>query len=103
MRVTWITDEEAPSTVDYGTSSGQYSSSATGSSSTYSFVFFYKSGYIHDVVIGPLTPNTVYYYRCSSNAAREFSFKTPPQQLPIKLVVVGEIVFLFLLNSMHIY
>lgn len=90
MRVTWITDDgDAPSTVDYGTSSGQYPYSASGSSSKYSFML-YKSGFIHDVVIGPLTPSTVYFYRCSSNPAREFSFKTPPQQLPIKLAVIGK-------------
>ncbi|KAG1369667.1 Purple acid phosphatase 18 [Cocos nucifera] len=90
MRVTWITDDDAPSTVEYGTSSGQYPYSATGSSSTYSYLL-YRSGHIHDVVIGPLNPNTVYYYRCSSNPAREFSLKTPPLNLPLKFAVIGDL------------
>lgn len=94
IRVTWITDDDdALSTVDFGTSSGQYPFSATGSSSTYSYLL-YRSGHIHDVVIGPLDPNTVYYYRCSSNPAREFSFKTPPPNLPMKFAVVGMLISL---------
>ncbi|XP_020253261.1 probable purple acid phosphatase 20 [Asparagus officinalis] len=90
MRVTWITDADAPSTVEYGTSSGQYPFSASGSASKYSYML-YESGLIHDVVVGPLTPSTVYYYRCSSNPAREFSFKTPPSKLPINFAVTGDL------------
>ncbi|KAG6479169.1 probable purple acid phosphatase 20 [Zingiber officinale] len=90
MRVTWITDDDGPSVVDYGTSSGQYSHSAAGSASSYSYLL-YRSGQIHDVVIGPLSPSTVYYYRCGSNPAREFSFKTPPSSFPLKFVVVGDL------------
>lgn len=89
MRVTWITDDDGPSVVDYGTSSGRYSHSAVGSASSYSYLL-YRSGQIHDVVIGPLSPSTVYYYRCGSNPAREFSFKTPPSSFPLNFVVVGE-------------
>ena len=88
MRVTWITDDNSPSTVEYGTSSGVYPFSASGSSSSYSYVL-YNSGQIHDVVIGPLKPETVYYYRCGNNPSREFSFKTPPAQLPIKFAIAG--------------
>ncbi|KAJ0976740.1 hypothetical protein J5N97_012214 [Dioscorea zingiberensis] len=62
MRITWITENEAPSRVDYGTSSRKYTSSSTGSASSYSFML-YTSGHIHDVTIGPLNPSTVYYYR----------------------------------------
>ncbi|XP_020244976.1 probable purple acid phosphatase 20 [Asparagus officinalis] len=90
MRVTWITDDDAPSTVEYGTVSGEYPFSASGSASSYSYVM-YNSGQIHDVVIGPLQPDTVYYYRCGSNPAREFSFKTPPPVLPIKFAIVGDL------------
>jgi hypothetical protein len=88
MRISWITDRSTPATVDYGTSPGVYSLSATGSTSSYSYVM-YKSGEIHEVVIGPLNPNSVYYYRCGSNPSREFSFKTPPAQFPIKFAVAG--------------
>ncbi|XP_077235805.1 purple acid phosphatases superfamily protein [Tasmannia lanceolata] len=90
MRISWITDDDSPATVDYGTSTGVYTSSATGSTDSYSYLL-YKSGQIHDVVIGPLQPNSVYYYRCGSNNTPEFSFKTPPAQLPIKFVVVGDL------------
>ncbi|XP_062168219.1 probable purple acid phosphatase 20 isoform X2 [Alnus glutinosa] len=90
MRISWITDSSTPATVDYGTSPGVYSLSATGSTSSYSYLM-YKSGEIHEVVIGPLNPNSVYYYRCGSNPSREFSFKTPPAQFPIKFAVVGDL------------
>ncbi|CAL4982390.1 unnamed protein product [Urochloa decumbens] len=90
MRVTWITSDDAPATVEYGTTSGQYPFSSTGNTTTYSFVL-YKSGNIHDAVIGPLQPSTTYYYRCSSNPSREFSFRTPPATLPFKFVIVGDL------------
>uniref|UniRef100_K3Y7X5 Purple acid phosphatase n=1 Tax=Setaria italica TaxID=4555 RepID=K3Y7X5_SETIT len=89
MRVTWITQDDAPAIVEYGTTSGSYPLSATGSTTTYSYVL-YHSGKIHDAVIGPLQPSTTYYYRCSSNPSREFSFRTPPATLPFKFVVVGD-------------
>nr|AGL44399.1 calcineurin-like phosphoesterase [Manihot esculenta] len=90
MRISWITDDPTPSIVDYGTSPGVYSSSANGTSSSYRYIT-YNSGEIHNVVIGPLNPNTVYYYRCSSNSARQFSFKTPPAQLPVKFAIAGDL------------
>ncbi|KAK8600473.1 hypothetical protein V6N13_059748 [Hibiscus sabdariffa] len=90
MRISWITQSSAPAVVDYGTSPKAYTSSVTGTSSSYRYLL-YKSGQIHDVVIGPLNPNTVYYYRCSSDSTREFSFKTAPAQLPIKFAVVGDL------------
>ncbi|KAK8632475.1 hypothetical protein V6N13_072866 [Hibiscus sabdariffa] len=90
MRISWITESSAPAVVEYGTSPNNYTNSATGTSSSYSFLL-YKSGQINDVVIGPLNPNTVYYYRCSSDSTREFSFKTPPAQLPITFAVVGDL------------
>ncbi|KAI3894435.1 hypothetical protein MKX03_003840 [Papaver bracteatum] len=91
MRITWITeDHDTPATVNYGTTEGNYDLSATGTVSKYKYMV-YNSGEIHDVVIGPLKPDTVYYYRCGSDADREFSFKTPPFQYPIKFVVVGDL------------
>ncbi|OMO82165.1 hypothetical protein CCACVL1_12050 [Corchorus capsularis] len=91
MRITWITETSAPSIVEYGTSPGHYPTSATGTSSSYKYLAVYRSGEIHDVVIGPLNPNTVYYYRCSSDSIREFSLKTPPAHLPIKFAIVGDL------------
>ncbi|CAN1772068.1 Probable purple acid phosphatase 20 [Linum perenne] len=90
MRISWITKDQTPATVDYGTSSGSYVSSATGSTNSYTYTL-YKSGQINDVVIGPLKPNTVYYYRCGQNSDREFSFKTAPASFPIKFAVVGDL------------
>ncbi|CAM0950244.1 unnamed protein product [Alopecurus aequalis] len=90
MRVTWITDDDAPATVEYGTVSGQYPFSATGNTTTYSYVM-YHSGNIHDAVVGPLKPSTTYYYRCSSDLSREFSFRTPPSGLPINFVIAGDL------------
>ncbi|KAK6942613.1 Purple acid phosphatase, N-terminal [Dillenia turbinata] len=88
MRVSWITEDDVTPTVKYGTSSGNYESSATGTTSSYTYLM-YKSGKIHDVVIGPLNPDTTYYYVCGADSTQEFSFKTTPSQLPIKFAVVG--------------
>ncbi|KAK9755639.1 hypothetical protein RND81_01G040200 [Saponaria officinalis] len=90
MRISWVTEEEAPSKVEYGTTSGVYDSSAEGSASSYRYIC-YKSGQIHEVVIGPLKPNTNYYYRCGGYASREFNLKTTPSQLPIKFAIIGDL------------
>ncbi|XP_068661549.1 purple acid phosphatase 22-like [Aristolochia californica] len=90
MKISWITDDKSVSSlVEYGTSPGSYESSATGEQTSYHF-FFYTSGHIHNVKIGPLTPNTVYYYRCGG-IDEEFSFKTTPETFPIEFVVVGDL------------
>lgn len=90
IRISWITDDPSPSTVEYGTSSGVYGFSANGSTKSYTYVT-YDSGEIHDVVIGPLKPNTEYYYRCGSDSSPEFNLKTPPAQFPIKFAVAGDL------------
>lgn len=94
MRISWITENSSPATVKYGTSPGVYDNSANGTTSSYHYVL-YKSGEIHDVVVGPLKPNTVYYYRCGPDSAQERSFKTPPAQLPIKFAIVGTYVCMY--------
>lgn len=99
MRITWMTKDETPAEVHYGTVQGQLGSSATGSTRSYEYAM-YTSGTIHDVVIGPLNANTVYYYRCGSSGP-EFSFKTPPSQFPIRIAVAGRICHHFLI-SVHI-
>ncbi|KAJ9559227.1 hypothetical protein OSB04_013841 [Centaurea solstitialis] len=90
MRISWITDDNTPATVDYGTSPGKYQYSANGTVSSYEYLT-YTSGEIHDVVIGPLDPNTVYYYRFGPDSTPEFSLKTPPAQFPIKFAVSGDL------------
>lgn len=90
MRVSWITsDKFTPSLVEYGKTPGKYNVSATGEHTSYRY-FFYSSGKIHHVKIGPLEPDTGYYYRCGG-AGKEFSFKTPPSQFPIEFAVAGDL------------
>ena len=87
MRITWITKDSSPATVNYGLSPGVNGYTSSGTTSSYSYLT-YESGTIHDVVIGPLKPNTVYYYSCGVSSP-EFSFKTPPAGFPIKFSVAG--------------
>ncbi|GAB2258683.1 hypothetical protein Droror1_Dr00014843 [Drosera rotundifolia] len=90
MRVSWVTDDHSsPSIVEYGTSSGVYTSRAQGDSSSYSYMF-YHSGNIHHTIIGPLELNTVYFYRCGGEGP-EFKLKTPPAQLPITFAIAGDL------------
>ncbi|EOY08203.1 Purple acid phosphatase 21 [Theobroma cacao] len=90
MRITWITeDKDVPSKVEYGKVSGRYNAMAVGEHTSYHY-FFYSSGKIHHVKIGPLEPGTTYYYRCGGHGP-EFSFKTPPRTFPIEFVVVGDL------------
>ncbi|GFP97074.1 probable purple acid phosphatase 20 [Phtheirospermum japonicum] len=92
MRITWTTLYSAPAMVYYGKSPENYTLSSRGSSNMYHYVK-YTSGSIHDVVIGPLDPNTVYYYRCGYNnkSSPHFSLKTPPAQFPIRFAVAGDL------------
>ncbi|KAL0338616.1 UNVERIFIED_CONTAM: putative purple acid phosphatase 20 [Sesamum angustifolium] len=90
MRISWITSDPTPPVVYYGTSPGASTSSANGTTNMYHYVT-YRSGEIHDVVVGPLKPNTVYYYRCGLSSSPEFSFKTPPSLYPIKFSIIGDL------------
>lgn len=88
MRVTFITEDKVESVVEYGKNPGKYDGKATGECTSYKYIF-YKSGKIHHVKIGPLQPNTTYYYRCGGNGP-EFSLKTPPSSFPIEFAIVGK-------------
>ncbi|XP_055811612.1 probable purple acid phosphatase 20 [Solanum dulcamara] len=91
MRISWITEDSGtPATVKYGTSPGSYPFSSNGNTTKYRYIL-YESGEIHNVVIGPLKPNTVYYYICGPFSSPEFNFKTPPAGFPIKFAVVGDL------------
>ncbi|XAR69732.1 Acid phosphatase [Bertholletia excelsa] len=91
MRISWITEDfSTPATVVYGKSEGSFGYSANGTTSSYDYLL-YDSGEIHDVVVGPLEPDTVYYYRCGSDSNPELSFKTPPAQFPITFAVAGDL------------
>ncbi|GMY25166.1 purple acid phosphatase 22-like [Fagus crenata] len=87
IRVSWITEaKHTQSIVEYGKAPGAYNSVSTGEHTSYKY-FFYSSGKIHHVKIGPLEPSTTYYYRCGGSNP-EFSFRTPPQEFPIEFAVV---------------
>ncbi|KAK4481175.1 hypothetical protein RD792_012056 [Penstemon davidsonii] len=93
MRISWITSDPTPAVVYYGTTpAGSNSLSANGSTNMYHYVL-YTSGEIHDVVIGPLKPNTLYYYRFGpqTTSSPQFTFKTPPSQYPITFAVTGDL------------
>ncbi|GLT89965.1 hypothetical protein SLE2022_079200 [Rubroshorea leprosula] len=90
MRISWVTDDKnVESKVEYGKQPGKYNAVATGENTEYES-FFYTSGTIHHVKIGPLEPATTYYYRCGGQG-QEFSFKTPPATFPIEFAVVGDL------------
>ncbi|KAL6653131.1 hypothetical protein ACP70R_012056 [Stipagrostis hirtigluma subsp. patula] len=90
MRISWITDDcSVPSVVEYGTSPGNYTASATGHHTTYRYLS-YESGAIHHVTIGPLELGTTYHYRCGI-AGDEFSLRTPPATLPVEFVIIGDV------------
>ncbi|KAI9090608.1 hypothetical protein K1719_028461 [Acacia pycnantha] len=89
MRISWITDSPAAAKVQYATSPDANGPFTDGTTSSYHYLL-YKSGEIHDVVIGPLKPNTLYYYRLG-DSPQLYNFTTPPSQLPIKFAVVGDL------------
>ncbi|XP_031128131.1 purple acid phosphatase 22-like [Ipomoea triloba] len=90
MRVSWVTsDKHGESVVEYGKAPGRYDKSATGDRTSYRY-FFYSSGEIHHVTIGPLEPRTTYFYRCGGSGP-EFSFRTPPSTFPVEFAVAGDL------------
>lgn len=93
IKVSWLTsDSSGISRVDYGTTPGLYDRYAEGSSESYRFLL-YKSGQVHNVVLGPLEANTLYYYKCGGEGA-EFSFKTPPPMgadNPVTIAIAGDL------------
>ncbi|KAE9585392.1 putative Acid phosphatase [Lupinus albus] len=88
MRISWFTIIPTPATVQYGLTPSADSFNATGVTDSYRYMTFY-SGPVHNVVIGPLNPNTIYYYRMG-DSTKIYTMKTPPSQFPIKFAVVGK-------------
>ncbi|KAF1866748.1 hypothetical protein Lal_00018133 [Lupinus albus] len=89
MRISWFTIIPTPATVQYGLTPSADSFNATGVTDSYRYMTFY-SGPVHNVVIGPLNPNTIYYYRMG-DSTKIYTMKTPPSQFPIKFAVVGDL------------
>jgi hypothetical protein len=76
MVVGWLTSSASASTVQFGTSSGSYTHTASGNASQYKYSSRYTSGFIHHVALTGLAPNTKYYYLVSGG--EEYSFQSSP-------------------------
>ncbi|XP_022886207.1 bifunctional purple acid phosphatase 26-like isoform X2 [Olea europaea var. sylvestris] len=78
--ISWVTpDKPGSNQVRYGLSDGKYDFTAEGTVQNYTF-YNYKSGYIHQCLIGGLEYDTKYYYEIGvGNSARKFWFQTPPK------------------------
>lgn len=78
MVIGWVTsDMGAASTVQYGTTSGSYTKTATGNATFYKYSARYTSGLIHHVTLSGLAPKTVYYYLVAGSTT-EYSFTSSP-------------------------
>ena len=109
MRVQWTSGSNDTPTVFYGTSSKEVSLVATGVSSTYSntdmcgapansSLHFIDPGFMHNVLLEDLQPNSKYFYRFGSG--RYFSelrhFTTglePGDSTPFSAIVYGDMDF----------
>jgi predicted phosphohydrolase len=95
MRVSWMSPKSAKNkspVVQYGLTSGNYTATAIGTSTSYSYLL-YSSGTMNHVVIGPLQHSTTYYYKCGG-AGEEYQFNTPPPPgpgVPINFAIVGDL------------
>ena len=97
MVIGWLTaDASAATAVRYGTSSGNYPNTASGSGIQYVYSKKYTSGLIHHVTLTGLAPATTYYYQAGSTAAwsQEFSFTSSPgvgANIPFTFAVIADI------------
>jgi len=91
--VSWVTRTNIPSAVRYGTTSGTYDTTIIGYTHTYTQGGW--RGFIHDVILRTLAPNTKYYYVAGDETggwSKEFSFVTkPPASADINVLVMGDI------------
>src|SRR5690606_32311378 len=105
----WTSQSASTPVVRYGTKRGIYTHYATGTSRTYGAsdmcrlpanitaqVYFRDPGWIHDVLLDNLEPDTLYYYIFGSYAdglwSEEFSFYSPPAVGPstgVKMIAFG--------------
>ena len=91
ITITWKTVmENAGDVVRYGVNSGDYGLSVSGSHHTYSGA----GGYIHDVELTGLSPDTTYYFICGGDNggwSDERSFRTAPEtSTNIRFVAGGD-------------
>jgi MYXO-CTERM domain-containing protein len=91
IAITWNTPADVGTTVEYGLAPGSLTMSETGTS----FQATGALGYIHEVTLTGLTPDTTYYYRAGDAAdgfSIEHTFTTGPAQHP----ECGEVTFAYL-------
>jgi len=86
MTISWVTIDDCYSHVKYGTNDNSLENIVYGSSLSYEFYYidkYYKSGYIHHVLLTELKPFTSYYYQCGDFKDKVISniltFKTLPE------------------------
>jgi hypothetical protein len=101
MTISWLTNDDCFSHVSYGLENNLLDYMVYGSSLSYEFYNnnkYYKSGYIHHVLLTDLKPLTSYYYQCGDLVAQTMSdilyFKTLPQigdDTQITFGVLGDI------------
>jgi len=100
MTISWLTIDNCFSHVAYGKYNNSLDYFVQGSSSNYEFYYdksgsynYYKSGYIHHVLITELEPSTQYYYKCGDFTLQSSSqilyFKTLPKAGDNKLTTFG--------------
>ncbi|XP_064391290.1 uncharacterized protein LOC135339098 [Halichondria panicea] len=106
MRVQWTTGKECVPTVHYGRLPDNLNLKATGISRTYAAsdmcgppanmsAYFINPGYLHDVLLTDLTPNTQYYYQVSGTgiSSETMTFRTSPypgSNLPLTFDIYGD-------------
>ncbi|XP_064391303.1 uncharacterized protein LOC135339110 [Halichondria panicea] len=106
MRVQWTTGKECVPTVHYGRLPDNLNLKATGISRTYTAsdmcgppanmsAYFIDPGYLHDVLLTDLTPNTQYYYQVSGTgiSSETMTFRTSPHpgtNLPLTFDIYGD-------------
>jgi hypothetical protein len=71
MAISWLTPDNCFSNVAYGVNKSELDYIVYGASTSYDFYYkktdaqnYYKSGYIHHVLLTELKPLTKYYYQC---------------------------------------
>jgi hypothetical protein len=104
MLVKWVTtkgnyllllsSDDSTSTVQYGISSGNYTSATSGTTTTYNVGIDGWDGLVHRVLLTGLSPSTKYYYICGgSDMSDEFTFTTAPLigiETPQNIAVVAD-------------
>jgi hypothetical protein len=96
MTISWVTNDNCFSHVSYGIDNKSLDHMVYGSSSSYEFYYnhkYYKSGYIHHVLLTDLKPLTLYYYQCGDLMTQSMSdiltFKTLPQTGDNTIITFG--------------